>query len=142
MSLLRLSFALCGRMDLAEDIVQDSFVRSARRLGALPPEEVRPFLARCVVNGWRSRLRRVRVEHRYRHIVALRDVGAETRVDEREMLWTALLKLPNRQRACIVLRYYEDQPYRSIAEVLGCSEGAVKKHMARGLQKLREEVTR
>jgi RNA polymerase sigma factor (sigma-70 family) len=140
-ALVRLSYALCGRVDLAEDIVQDAFVRSAKKLGELSPEEARGYLARCVVNGWRSRLRRMVVERTHASALAPRDWTEESNTDERDALWSALLRLPNRQRACIALRYYEDQPYNRIAEALGCSEGAVKKHIARGLNRLREEVT-
>jgi RNA polymerase sigma factor (sigma-70 family) len=52
----------------------------------------------------------------------------------------ALLRLPARQRAAIVLRYYEDLPERQIAELLRCRPGTVKSLLSRGIAALREQV--
>jgi len=63
----------------------------------------------------------------------------ETLVDHDEVL-TALLALPPRQRAAIVLRYYQDLTEAQTAEVMGCSVGAVKSQVSAGLQKLRNAL--
>ena len=69
-----------------------------------------------------------------RAVSQLPDVGA------RADLWTSLTLLPARQRAALVLRYYEDLSERETAEVLGRSVGAVKSLTARGVQTLRGEI--
>jgi DNA-directed RNA polymerase specialized sigma24 family protein len=61
-------------------------------------------------------------------------------VDDRLVLWRALAKVPPRQRAVLVLRYWEDIPVDEAAEVLGCTPGTVKSQSARGLQALRNEL--
>ncbi len=69
------------------------------------------------------------------------------RIDERDVVWRALSKLPSRQRAVIVLRYYEDLSEHDIADVMGISVGTVKSQSARALRRLADvlapiEVTR
>ena len=59
----------------------------------------------------------------------------------REDLWRALASLPARQRAALVLRYYEDLSERDTATVLGCSVAAVKSLVARGSDGLRAVIT-
>ena len=63
-------------------------------------------------------------------------------LDDREVLWSALVGLPDRQRACLVLRFYEDLSEREVASLLGCSIGSVKSHTHRGLKRLRKDVER
>jgi RNA polymerase sigma-70 factor (sigma-E family) len=138
--LLKLCMALTGKREVAEDIVQDVFVRAAHKIEGLGQEEVRPYLRQAAVNSWRSRLRRLRLERRY-------TAGVETGsppegVEERDEVWSALMRLPNRQRACLVLRFYEDLPEREIARVLRCSIGTVKSHTSRGLTRMEKELTR
>jgi len=61
-------------------------------------------------------------------------------VEGREEMWAALQRLPHRQRAVIVLRYYEDLSERQAADVLGCSVGAVKSLTNRAVESLREQM--
>lgn len=56
-------------------------------------------------------------------------------------MWQAITRLAERQKACIVLRYYEDLPEPQIAQVLNCSVGTVKSHLSRALARLRKELT-
>ena len=58
-----------------------------------------------------------------------------------QALWARVRALPPKQRSSIVLRYVEDLPYRTIGEVLGCSESAARQNVRAGLTKLREEYT-
>jgi RNA polymerase sigma factor (sigma-70 family) len=73
------------------------------------------------------------------------DVGvagsAEHAVVERAELWDALLQLAPRQRAVLVLRYYEDLSEQQIAEVLGCSRGTVKSQASNALAALRRRYS-
>jgi RNA polymerase sigma-70 factor (sigma-E family) len=61
--------------------------------------------------------------------------------DERDAMWRVLATLPARQRAVLVLRYYEDMSEADIAEVLGCSRGTVKSQAAKALERLRQSLT-
>jgi RNA polymerase sigma factor (sigma-70 family) len=61
-------------------------------------------------------------------------------VGTREMLWAALMELPARQRAALVLRYYEDLSERQTAEILAASTAAVRSLVARGVEALRQRI--
>jgi RNA polymerase sigma factor (sigma-70 family) len=67
-------------------------------------------------------------------------VSHADQVAEAQDLWAALAALSPRQRAVVVLRYYDDMTEAQIAEVLGCSPGAVKSHASRGLRRLQERL--
>lgn len=139
----RLAFLLTGDHDLAQDLVQEAFVRVAGRFRHLRiPDAFEAYLRKAVVNLHTSRLRRLRVERAYlereRSRVALPSATPDPGL--REELWRALQALPGRQRAAVVLRYYEDLSERETAEVLGCSVAAVKSAVARAMRALREEI--
>lgn len=139
-ALVRLATGLTGRRDMAEEIVQEAFVRAFSKLPALDEEAVHAYLRRVVVNLWKNRLRRMVLERRYeREARTVQDPAAT--IVERDAVWRAVLTLPARQRACVVLRFYEDLSEHDVAGVLGCSVGAVKSHISRGLTRLRTEVT-
>jgi RNA polymerase sigma-70 factor (sigma-E family) len=139
--LLKLAALLDGSRDNAEDFVQEAFVRAAARLETLDEDIVLPYLRRSVVNLWKNSVRRRALERRlmppYR-IDANSDQSAL--VDDRDRVWAALNRLPTRQRACVVLRYYEDLSEADTAEVLEISLGAVKSHVSRALRKLEGDL--
>jgi RNA polymerase sigma-70 factor (sigma-E family) len=139
LSLLRLSIAMTGRQETAEDLVQEAFVRSAPRITQLEPDDVGPYLSRVVANLWKNRLRRLAVEARYL-LPGRREAEPVPPLEERDLIWRALMELPIKQRACLVLRFYEDLPELDVAGVLGCSVGTVKSQTSRGLAKLRKAV--
>lgn len=141
----RLAFLLTGDRALAEDLVQEAFVRVVGRFGHLRvPDAFASYLRRTIVNLHTSQLRRRRLERAWLerergHVAstnAIPDVGA------REELWTAVLELPARQRAAIVLRFYEDLSERETAEVLRCSPAAAKALTARAMETLRARIGR
>ena len=142
-----LAYLLTGDRGLAEDLVQDAFVRSTGRFQHLRNRDAfEAYLRRTVVNLFTSHLRRKRVERAYLERegrVAGRPVtGDPVELGVREELWAAVHRLPERQRAAVVLRYYEDLSERDVAEVLRCSVPAVKSLVARGMETLRQLVRR
>lgn len=138
-SLVKLCLALCGRQDVAEDLVQEAFVRTATRIDRLDADEVGPYLRRAVVNLWKNRLRRLAVELRHAPHGDGGPAGLEP-LEDRDRVWRAIRRLPPRQRACVVLRYYEDLTEREVGDLLGVSIGTVKSQTSRALDKLREEL--
>ncbi|TMK49991.1 MAG: SigE family RNA polymerase sigma factor [Actinobacteria bacterium] len=142
-SAVRLAYLLTGNRDVAEDLVQDAFVRLAGRLVHLrDPGAFDTYLRKTVVNLANSYFRRRRVERTYE----LRTRGAATigalahSVEDRQTLAAALRKLPQRQRAALVLRFYEDQSEAQTADLIGCRPGTVKSLVSRALETLRKDV--
>jgi len=137
--LLRLAVLLTGNRYAAEDLVQDVFARGLARVSALPEDEQFPYLRVAVWNTWRNVLRRRAVERRHRQqAMPPADIDA---IEERAVVWSAIKALPLRQRACVVLRYYEGLSERETADVLRCSVGTVKSQTSRALSRLREELS-
>lgn len=129
--LVRLATLLTGRPEVARDLVQDAFVKLHVKWASVrnPPAYVR----RSVVNGARSHHR-----SRSRHpVVALAEHDAATSLEVDHTLAT-LDRLNHRERACIVLKYYEDRTERQIAEAVGCRPGSVGPTLQRALGKLRD----
>jgi RNA polymerase sigma-70 factor (sigma-E family) len=134
--LLTLALLLTRDPDEAEDIVQDVFVRSSRKLASIADDETGPYLRAAVVNAWRSRLRRLRGQMRRRPLPPSPSPHSID-PDEARNLWALVVALPPRQRATIVLRYYEDLSEVETAKVLGCSVGTVKSQLSRAIGHLR-----
>jgi RNA polymerase sigma-70 factor (sigma-E family) len=142
---VRLAYLLTGDRALAEDLAQDAFVRLAGRLVHLrDPGAFDAYLRTTIVNLSHSHFRRKKVERAYLDRVrsAPAPVGTDAtgRYEERQELWDALGRLSRRQRAAIVLRFYEDLPETEVAQVLGCAPGTVKSLVSRGLERLRTEI--
>ena len=138
--LVRLCILLTGDKHAAEDIVQDAFVRAAPRIDKVSPPRFRPYLRRAAVNLWKNRLRSLTRERRARGWSVTNVPAAGLSHEDRAVLRSAVLRLPRRRRACIVLRYYEDLPEREVASLLGCSVGTVKSQTSRALTRLRKEL--
>jgi RNA polymerase sigma-70 factor (sigma-E family) len=142
-SAIGLAFLITGDRHLAEDMAQEAFVRLTGRFGHLrAPEAFDSYLRRTVVNLCLSHLRRRRVESAYLEREGRARVGSSVMPDvaTREELWSALHRLPARQRTAVVLRYYEDLPERQVAEVLRCSVPAARSLVARAMETLRELI--
>jgi RNA polymerase sigma-70 factor (sigma-E family) len=138
----RLAYLLTGDRALAEDLVQEAFVRVVGRFRHLQvPDAFEAYLRRTIVNLHTSQLRRKRLERAYLEREGRAPNGAPIPdVDAREELWRAVLALPPRQRAAIVLRFYEDLSERETADALGCSTTAAKSLVARAMQTLRAQI--
>jgi RNA polymerase sigma-70 factor (sigma-E family) len=142
----RLAYLLTGDREVAEDIVQDAFVRLAGRLAHLrDPSAFDAYLRRTVVNLSRSYWRRKKVERAYLRREEAAIAPGSLRVDppsieDRELLWRAMAQLSDRQRAAVVLRFYEDLSEADTAELLRCRPGTVKSLVSRGLAAMRQEI--
>ena len=140
-ALLRFAVVLVGDRDEAEDLVQDSFVRSAGRLAAVASDDWGRYLRKVIVNAWRTRYRRRALERAWQRLWPSQE-SPVTDLDERDRVWRHVLRLPTRQRSCVVLRYYEDLTEEETAHLLGCSIGTVKSQTHRALSKLGAEMER
>ena len=135
--LLRTAVLLTGDRAAGEDLVQEMYERVYirwRRIHTAPEAYARRTLATLSANRWRSKGRKPEVALAD-HDQATPD-GAEG-LAVREQLLAALQELPPRQRAVIVLRYYEDLTEAQTADALGCSLGTVKSQASRALDRLR-----
>jgi RNA polymerase sigma-70 factor (sigma-E family) len=136
--LVRLAWALVGDPTEAEDVVMDAFAGLERRWNHVRRTDHAFFYLRTsVVNGSRSRLRRLRVSRAKSHRLADLDGAPAEQIAllhlEHQGVVIALRGLPRRQREVLVLRYYEEASEAEIAETLGISVGSVKTHASRGL---------
>jgi RNA polymerase sigma-70 factor (sigma-E family) len=124
--LVRLAELLTGDRGLAEELVQEAFVRTWRHWRRLRQDGTAlPYVRQTVVNLARDSLRRRRLELRHRLAVRA-DMAGEADVGGRVDLDRALARLPLRKRACVVLRFYADLSAEETARVLGVSVGTVK----------------
>jgi RNA polymerase sigma-70 factor (sigma-E family) len=139
----RLAYLLTGDRNVAEDLLQEAFVKLAGRLRHLrQPEAFEAYLRRTIVNLSNNRFRRraleraqLEREQRERRVDPVQpDVPLE--LDMRE----ALLGLPQRQRAAIVLRFYEDLSERETAELLRCRPATVRSLVFRAVRVLRADL--
>lgn len=137
-ALLRTAYLLTGQHADAEDLVQMALVKAVphwRRISDDPEPYVRRILAREATNRWRRR--------RWREVSS--DVLPETLSEgtdptDREVLRQALMRLSPRQRAVVVLRYFDDLTEQQTAEVLGIGLGTVKSHGRDAMARLRELI--
>lgn len=139
---VRLARLLSGDPNAAEDIAHEAFIRTAGRLTRFrDPTVFDAYLRRTVVNLCRARRRRIAVEQRYLRRGVERPVEPDrSRTEDRDVLWAALRELPDRQRAAVVLRYYEDLDEARVGDILRCSPRAVNSLVSRAMATLRARV--
>jgi RNA polymerase sigma-70 factor (sigma-E family) len=141
--LMRAAVALTGSRADGEDLLQaalERLLRSRRRVDTNLEGYLRRTLYNLAADGWRRRGRwRDRLaEFRSQARAAGTRSADVTEVDLRDALVRLLQQLPPRQRAVVVLRYWEQRTEAETAALLGCTEGTVKSTAARGLRRLRE----
>ncbi|MEH1026797.1 SigE family RNA polymerase sigma factor [Micromonospora profundi] len=141
-ALLRTAYLLTGDWATAEDLLQTALTKTYlawKRLGGI--EAVEPYARRVMVNTstswWRRRW------HGERPTEVLPERAGVDEIEQqldRDLLWRHLKELPNRQRAVLVLRYYEDMSEAQTAAMLDISPGTVKSQASRALATLRRRI--
>lgn len=133
----RTAYLMCGDWNRAEDLTQTAFTKlyaawpRLRDAAAAEAYLRRTLLNTCLDDSrrrWRGEESTAEVPERPAHSID---------VDDRAMLLRALERVPARQRACLVLRFYDDLSVEATAATLGCSVGTVKSNTSRGLDALR-----
>ncbi|GAA3569562.1 SigE family RNA polymerase sigma factor [Nonomuraea rosea] len=133
-ALLRYGYVLAGNSEDAADLAQEALARLGDAWPRVrkkhdPEGYVRTIMVRLHIKSWRRR-------HREDLVAAVPERGEFDRYGD-AALWAGLQELPRKQRAVLVLRYYEDLPDQEIAEILGVSRGTVRSQASRALDKLR-----
>ncbi|MDN4478596.1 sigma-70 family RNA polymerase sigma factor [Demequina sp. SYSU T00039] len=138
-ALLGYAYLVCGNATQAQDLVQDALVRTFSKprpgLTAVKAEGyVRRAITTVYIDGYRREQRWRRVQHLFREEQAGSDptTGIEAGTD----VTAALATLPPRERACVVLRYFDDLTVPQIAHQLGLAPGSVKRYVHDGLARL------
>lgn len=141
-ALVRLARLFVDDRNAAEDLVQEAFIRLARSVHRIhDPDKTPAYLRSIVCNLARDHNRRGLVS--LRHHLPFDDARAATEDvlelgDDEQSVLDALRTLPDRQRQCLVLRYYEELDIDAIAATLDVSRNSVKTHLTRGMRRLRE----
>jgi len=133
-ALLRTAYLLTHDHALAEDLLQTSLTKAWfawRRIDGNPEPYVRRILVNTYASWWR---RKWNGEHPTEE---LPERATDESGSEPTDLWRAMERLPRRQRAVVVLRYFEDLTEAQTADLLGCSVGTVKSQCSKALAKLR-----
>jgi RNA polymerase sigma factor (sigma-70 family) len=137
----RFAYLLVGNRELAEDLVQEAFIRCASRLERLrSPEAFESYLRRTIVNlGVNAARKRGRESAAFRAHAELRGPTSTNNSPSAnsDSLKEAVLSLPYQQRAALVLRFYLDLEYSECADLLGIRESSVRAAVSRGVEGVR-----
>jgi RNA polymerase sigma factor (sigma-70 family) len=143
-ALLRYAYFVSGSRDDAADLVQDALVKTFGRLrNGFSVASAEAYVRRAILNSYLDDGRRVTRWRKIAHLQAVPELTdattaeTESRIDLQE----ELRKLTPRERACLVLRYYEDLKVDDIADTLELSSGAVKRYLSDGLSKMAVSLT-
>ncbi|MCB0906894.1 MAG: SigE family RNA polymerase sigma factor [Nocardioidaceae bacterium] len=135
-ALLRTAYLLTHDHALAEDLLQTALAKAWfawKRIDGNPEPYIRRILVNTYATWWRRRWNGELPTDELPERAAAMPGSTEERSD----LWDAMARLPRRQRAVVVLRYFEDLTEAETAETLGCSVGTVKSQASKALAKLR-----
>lgn len=136
--LRRTAYLLCGDPHRASDLTQEALIRLYVAWPRLDDNGLRSYARRAVASAAID-FSRKRSSQETPVDGSPDSIGPDPSeaATERLVMLASLAKLPPRQRACVVLRYYEDLSVEEVAQTLGCSIGTVKSQTARGLVALR-----
>ena len=142
-SLLRTAYLLTGDWGTAEDLVQTALTKTYLARHRIRDANAVEAYARAAMvttstSWWRRRWHGERPTEELPESPAGADRTAA--YDDRDELWRHVRKLPPRQRAVLVLRYYEDLSEAETARLLGVSVGTVKSQTSRSMQTLRSSL--
>jgi RNA polymerase sigma-70 factor (sigma-E family) len=144
-ALLRTAYLLLGDHALAQDLVQEALTKTYVAWPRIRDRAgVEPYARRIVVNtgiSWKRR-RGWHGEQAHEQVPEPR-AGAhavDAATDDRLFVWRELQSLPPRQRAALVLRFYEDLSVAETAQLMGCAEGTVKSQVSQGVARLRDRL--
>jgi RNA polymerase sigma-70 factor (sigma-E family) len=143
-ALLRTAYLLTGNGQQAEELVQDTLVRLYPKWQRVEDADVPlAYVRRSLTNGYINHQRRAgRREFAYEDVPERTDPhDVVTQLADRDEIWTGLRLLSERQRAALVLRFFEDLSDEQSAAALGCRVGTVRSLISRGLAALREQLT-
>ncbi|HVQ91090.1 MAG TPA: SigE family RNA polymerase sigma factor [Mycobacteriales bacterium] len=144
-ALLRTAYLLTGDTHLAEDLLQAALTKTYLSWGRVRDRSaldgyVRQIMVNTLTSWWRRRWRAERPAAELPDLPATALADAAGVAVERQRLWAHLQALPQRQRAVVVLRYYEDLTEAETARILDCSVGTVKSQAHRALATLRDRL--
>lgn len=133
------AYLLCGNVKEAEDLVQDAFVKVFSRRRAPDAATSESYVRRAILTLYLDQYRRRRRWSGIKHLVGVADrqESAELATSAQLDVAVALDALTPRQRACVVLRYYDDLTVPQVAQSLGCAPGTVKRHLSDAHRALR-----
>ena len=138
-ALTRYAFYVCGSHEDAADLVQDALVKTFGRLrNGFTVDSAEAYVCRAILNTWVDRGRRTTRWRRIAHLNVVPETSDAEHADteSRLDLHEELRKLSPRERACLVLRYYEDLKVDDIAATLELSPGTIKRYLSDGLAKM------
>lgn len=136
------AYVLSGSWSEAEELAQEAMVRTLRAWPRIRERDNPAVYARTVlVNRRRSLFRRAKLAEQHEAAIPP-PRSLQEDVEQRTVVWAALLELPQRQRAAVVLRYYEDLSEAQTAAALGVAVGTVKSLVHKGLAQLRANLER
>jgi len=139
-TLLRTAYLLTGNRADAEDLLQTTLAKTYLSWDRIRDREaIDGYVRRTMVNAQTSFWRRKKPEALYDDVPERPDRDQHADSDLHDALWNALARLPRKQRATVVLRYYEDLSEAETASILGVSVGTVKSTTSRALAKLRDD---
>jgi len=138
-ALVGYAYLLCGDLPRAHDLVQEALVRSwSRPARALGPQATEGYVRRAVLHAFLDEHRRERTWAGRRHLAAVPAAAPDStaHTDDELAVQQALAGLPPRERACVVLRFYDDLTVPELARRLEISEGTAKRYLSDALGRL------